>query len=269
MPREQAVNLFREADRDNDGIVSLEEFAQAWASSQVATAREEARQKEQEIEQAVRDALSTQVFPSYHGLRSRFDSYDTRGSGYISYDQFAQALVQQFGPSVSEEDVRMLAQQFDVDGNGLIDYDEFQRAFGPGGAAAVAPRRRARIADNAVASVSSTPVDPAMMSRVERIEELLREKLEERYSSLRETFKGVNDSRDGFITVDEFKRVFVRCSVEVPPGHMDLLVARFDKDNNGKVDFNEFAKWMAPNYHANPRMAPRNAIGNISGFVSR
>ena len=53
--------------------------------------------------------------------------------------------------------------------------------------------------------------------------------------------------------VPQFRRVFTDCNVTVPPGHMDLLVARFDKDSNGKVDFNEFAKWMAPNYHSNHR----------------
>ena len=50
--------------------------------------------------------------------------------------------------------------------------------------------------------------------------------------------------------MSQFRQVFTACSVEVPSGHMDLLIARFDKDNNGKVDFNEFAKWMAPSYHS-------------------
>lgn len=208
VPRETAVQMFRNADRDGNGTVTLEEFAFAWADEQVTTAREQARQKEEEIERAVRDALETQVFPAYHGLRSTFDSYDTNGMGYISYDQFAQALVQQFGPSISADDVQMLAQRFDADGNGLIDYDEFQRAFGPQGVAAAPPARRARIANNPVRDASSAPraaADPAMLARVSGIEDLLKQKLEEKYSTLREQFKGVNKARDGFIDVAEVR----------------------------------------------------------------
>jgi len=252
MSREMAVEVFRDADSNGNGVVSLEEFAVAWANQQVSTARERARREEEEIQRAVRDALHNQVFPSYHGLKGQFDSYDMNGTGYISFEQFAQALLQQFGPGISEEEVHLLAQRFDADGNGLIDYDEFQRAFGPDGAAAAPPPRRARIAANPVKSVSrSVPVpDPAMVARVSAIEDLLRQKIEAKYTTVREQFKGVNKARDGFIDVAEFKQVFFDCSVEVPPGHMDLLVARFDRDSNGKVDFNEFAKWMAPGYHS-------------------
>ena len=124
MSRDMAVQMFQDADRNGNGVVSLEEFAIAWANQQVSTARERARREEEEVERAVRDALQSQVFPSYHGLKGHFDSYDTNGNGYISYDQFAQALLQQFGPGISEDEVQVLAQRFDIDGNGLIDYDE-------------------------------------------------------------------------------------------------------------------------------------------------
>jgi Ca2+-binding EF-hand superfamily protein len=169
--------------------------------------------------------------------------------GVLSRGEFASAVRRQFGDAVSDEDIEALAAQYDLDGNGHIDFDEFQRAFGPKESAE--PRRpKKRVAINSTPEMLEPPPppDPAMLARVGKVEQTLREKLEERYSSLRATFSALDVDRTGFIEVSEFKNVFVRCHVDVPPGHMDVLVSRFDRDGNGKVDFNEFARWMAPGY---------------------
>ena len=229
LPLELVDQMFRDADRDGDGLVPLEEFATVWAGEQVSTAREEARRKEQEIEMAVRGALSVQVSPAE--ARS--------GNVYSS----------------GHED-------------GRIDYGDGeaswcrQQGFGAAGARnsrrpqpGRPPIAQSQAADPSARRCAPPLRDPVVMSRCERIEDLLKEKIEEKWTSLREQFKGVNSARDGFIDVAEFKQMFDRCSVAVPPGLMDVLVARFDKDNNGGVDFNEFAKWMAPSYHSNRRYA--------------
>ena len=90
MAQAQAAQMFHEADTDGDGIVSLEEFAIAWANDETARVQEEARRKAQEIDKAVREALAMQMFPAYSSLKGTFDSYDTSRQGFITYDQFAQ-----------------------------------------------------------------------------------------------------------------------------------------------------------------------------------
>ena len=218
LPLEDVDQMFREADRDGDGMVPLEEFAIMWAGEQVSTAREEARKKEEEIDRAVRGALSTQA------------AYSSN-----AYSQY----------SGGHEDPWLLER------NSLERDSRRPQPGGPPTAqsqAAYPPARRSQ-------PTAQPRMDPAMLARCEKIEDLLKEKIEEKWTKLREQFKGINTARDGFIDVEEFKSMFERCSVTVPPGLMDVLVSRFDKDNNGGVDFNEFAKWMAPNYHSNRRYA--------------
>lgn len=55
-----------------------------------------------------------------------------------------------------------------------------------------------------------------MIARVSAIEDLLRQKLEAKYSSLREQFKGVNKARDGFIDVAEVRRSHAPSAAIVP-----------------------------------------------------
>jgi Ca2+-binding EF-hand superfamily protein len=240
LPVEAAKAMFRNADRDGDGIVSFEEFALVWAE-----------EKRQQIGQAVDGALAAleaELFPQYHSMEQAFASMDANGDGVVSRAEFASTLKAHMGDAVSDEEAMLLASKYDLNGDGIIDYSEFEGAMGPRGAAKQASKPKRSVQFSPPPAQPPPPPDARTMAKIAAIEANLKTKLEEKYSNLRTMFRGVDENGSGTITREEFKKVFDRCHIPVTPEHMQLLVERFDKDGNNAVDFNEFCRWMAPGY---------------------
>ena len=240
LPVEAAKAMFRNADRDGDGIVSFEEFALVWAE-----------EKRQQIGQAVDGALAAleaELFPQYHSMEQAFASMDANGDGVVSRAEFASTLKAHMGDAVSDEEAMLLASKYDLNGDGIIDYSEFEGAMGPRGAAKQASKPKRSVQFSPPPAQPPPPPDARTMAKIAAIEANLKTKLEEKYSNLRTMFRGVDENGSGTITREEFKKVFDRCHIPVTPEHMQLLVERFDKDGNNAVDFNEFSRWMAPGY---------------------
>jgi len=67
----------------------------------------------------------------------------------------------------------------------------------------------------------------------------LNEKLEQRFDSLREAFLKVDEDRSGKITAAEIKHL---CEIYNLHEQSEQVIAAFDVDHNGQLDYNEFAK---------------------------
>lgn len=285
-----AAMLFDEADRNGDGVVTLQEFASSWLAPQppqpmvrsTVTAQDRAMRDRNEGEiVAVQDALEHEIFPQYHNLKQAFRAMDADGNGYLSHEEFSNALkhfAPEIGVQLNDHQVSLLIGEYDVDRNGQIDYNEFKRCLGhqvpyvsrgppppldaplavpppasssAGGGGGAGAGATAAAAAAAGGGGAATPAAPRVSSKeVAAIEEALRTKLDEKYRTLREAFKASDADSSGYIDAKEFAAIFKRHHIPVSDSHMQLLVQRFDKDGNNKVDFNEFAKWMAPGYHS-------------------
>ena len=62
-------------------------------------------------------------------LRKQFDSYDKDQKGYITRDEFKNAVVNKVSSKVTAEEVDKMMEEADKDGDGQIDYEEFLKAF--------------------------------------------------------------------------------------------------------------------------------------------
>jgi len=92
-------------------------------------------------------------------------------------------------------------------------------------------------------------VDGSTLQAVSKVEGMLRQKLEEKFKNIHQAFRGADQDGSGHIDVGEFKRILENVHhVQVPDDHMNLLLERFDSNGDGKVDFQEFSKWMMPGY---------------------
>ena len=80
--------------------------------------------------------------------------------------------------------------------------------------------------------------DEAKKETSKLVEQLAR-KLEQRFSSLREAFLKVDEDRSGKISKDE---ITLLCKLYNLHEKSDLVMAAFDVDHNGLLDYQEFAK---------------------------
>merc|ERR1712130_969054 len=62
---------------------------------------------------------------------------------------------------------------------------------------------------------------------------------------LKAAFRGYDKNGDGRVTMAEFKRVMLRTSPGMSDQKLDEMIAKADVDNNGTVNYKEFAKMMS------------------------
>jgi len=58
-------------------------------------------------------------------------------------------------------------------------------------------------------------------------------------------FKEYDHDRNGYITLDEASRILQNPPYSFPTGRVGILLRKFDKDGNGKLDIEEFADFYA------------------------
>jgi len=58
-------------------------------------------------------------------------------------------------------------------------------------------------------------------------------------------FKEYDHDKNGYITLDEASRILQNPPYSFPAGRVGILLRKFDKDGNGKLDIEEFADFYA------------------------
>lgn len=77
--------------------------------------------------------------------------------------------------------------------------------------------------------------------------ECIRERLQNRLGfSTFQAFKALDKNKNGFIGVEEIKGLLNEFGICVSQRELLLLLSRFDKNQDGKVSFNEFVKEIRP-----------------------
>ncbi|KAI9288544.1 calmodulin-like protein [Umbelopsis sp. AD052] len=141
--RESLLQVFKIFDKNGDGNVSIQEFAQVLehlgvTSSQIeakAIIRRVGRQNStsmnfEEFVDAI-EATTTNAndHPSTEDeeqLRDCFRAFDKNGDGRISFDELAMAM-KELGEDMTREELEEMMRDGDADKDGMIDFDEFKR----------------------------------------------------------------------------------------------------------------------------------------------
>jgi len=98
---DDVINMFNEMDVDKNGLVNYTEFVSALMDYEKCIKKEQ--------------------------LLECFKSYDTDGSGKISFEEFCDMIKPQ--NEKEKKDLYELYRKFDKDGDGEIDYEEFVKGF--------------------------------------------------------------------------------------------------------------------------------------------
>ena len=64
---------------------------------------------------------------------------------------------------------------------------------------------------------------------------------------LRDMFREFDTNNSGTLTVDELGVMFARLQIAVERKYLQALLARFDRNKNGVIEFEEFCEFVIQN----------------------
>lgn len=191
------------------------------------------------LEEAHRQ-LQSSIHATFLQLADAFAALDPDASGRVANDKFAQVLRAGAIP-LDEADLQTLIESYDADGDGSILYSEFCTAMG---AEASGP------APTGASNMSARDgVEPDLEARVAKVEEVLRAKIHERYETVTSAFRSIDDNQSGYLDAFEFVRLLAQHNIRVSDAEMEVLLARFDTNYDGKMDLKEFFAFLQPRHH--------------------
>ena len=74
------------------------------------------------------------------------------------------------------------------------------------------------------------------VDRINKMEKTIRDKFQSKYESVRKAFLSLDQDHDGFVTVDEFWKVFGELS-DINYNDLKKLVQERDRSGKGKIDY--------------------------------
>lgn len=90
-----------------------------------------------------------------------------------------------------------------------------------------------------------------MADRVRKIELLVREKLALNYDSVRKAFLQLDSDHDGYVTIEDFLRIFGDNKGFNFIDFKKLIESRaqFGNNKSGKISYEEFSAWVGNSIH--------------------
>ena len=231
---EDVVSAFRTMDLNNDGALNKQELLEGLNSFGKQFSDEEVNcifsladiNSDGEINYA---EFISMMFPaastalakfrrshvSLKNAKEAFDSYDIDGDEEISHDE----LVEGMGGEYTANEINAIFAMGDTDQDGRISFLEFAKIMMPSASEALSKFWKC-------------------FSNI---------------SSVRQAFQKLDVDRDGQISRQEIIQGMSSSGLKLTSQEIDTLFVLGDKDNNGQIDFSEFAQIMIPS--ANERIA--------------
>jgi calmodulin len=162
-------------------------------------------------------------------IRSAFRQFDANGDGFISPQEFRQALLRLRIP-VSDEEIAHLVSRMDTNSDGMVSYEEFLSQHYR---AALDPRI-ANVGNAFMDEVASH--DVAAHSLWQRVARAFRD----RGVPLRQIFALFDWDGDGIISWHEMLQAFRLMHLGLSESDVDRLMRDIDVNDDGKVSIQEF-----------------------------
>uniref|UniRef100_A0A4W3JMZ5 Troponin C, skeletal muscle n=2 Tax=Callorhinchus milii TaxID=7868 RepID=A0A4W3JMZ5_CALMI len=137
-------------------------------------------------------------------FKAAFDMFDADGGGDISTKELG-TVMKILGQTPTREELDAIIEEVDEDGSGTIDFEEF------------------------------------LVMMVRQLKEEAKGKSEE---ELAECFRVFDTNADGYIDRDELKEILMTAGEPITDEEIDELLRDGDKNNDDKLDFDEWMKMM-------------------------
>jgi len=132
-----------------------------------------------------------------------FNAFDKDGGGSIDKEELHE-LFRSLGQQPTEEELDNMIRCADTDGNGTIDFEEF-----------------------------ATLMAHMMVSH---------ESPQAQYDKLQHAFSIFDEDQSGFVSTEEMMRVMLNLGEDVTVEDVEQIVQVFDKDDDGSINYEEFAQ---------------------------
>merc|ERR1719412_3193684 len=224
---EDVVSAFRVIDSNNDGSLSKQELAAGMNSFGKKFTSEEidsvfALADVNSDGEICYDEFVSMMFPaastalskfrrnhkSLKNAKDAFDRYDVDGDGEICYEE----LVTGLGGEYTANEINAIFAMGDGDQDGQISFLEFSKIM-----------------------------LPSCQDALNKFWKCFQS-----VSSVRDAFKKFDAEGDGAISRQEVMSGASSCGLKLSADEVDTLFILGDKDNNGQIDFSEFAEIMIP-----------------------
>jgi Ca2+-binding EF-hand superfamily protein len=185
------------------------------------------------------DNLRSKVDYMWDDLRKEFLGLDVYGTGFVSKEEFRDVL-QELCVHLSAYELESLCCRFEIKQDGRVSYVEFLKPF--------ALRKQTHRYGNNMLSLlthpqAEVPIAPIVNEPnkgLTGITARLRQKLVGDWKTLRRTFKSMDQSRTGYLSLPEFRSVLRLCNMVLDEDEVYHVMSEFDEKVEGKINYNKF-----------------------------
>eukprot|EP00941_MAST-03F_sp_MAST-3F-sp1_P001964 g1964.t1 len=175
--------------------------------------------------------VSNWVYRKWYSMRDAFRAFDNDKSGYITTNEFV-TTIRMINLQLNSEQERSITNFLDPNGDGVINYREFLAAC-------------QRDSMNQLSSLANEPKIQLETREERRIRDALSQvnsSIQRNYRSLRKAFLSTDKDRSGKIDPSELQWLLQRMGIDVVDEELHALLTLLDKNGDGLIDYNEFAK---------------------------
>ncbi|CAG9328506.1 unnamed protein product [Blepharisma stoltei] len=187
-------------------------------------------------------------------LIDAFRMFDLNDKGSITVSEIENTL-KELGLPILQDEVYLLSRHYSNTQDTVLQFSEFAEMFIPK-QEEYSNVLRNRIPYNLPISqrksVFSHGTHDLYISvlklhlKSETIAESLRQDLSRKNFNIHEAFQGVDQDRNGFITIEELERFLEYYRVHVDRKDVAALLNRYDKNKDGRVSYSEFVQEITP-----------------------
>jgi len=238
MTEDELHDMIREIDVDGNGEIDLEEFLHMMQSTMQdpAVIDEEGEEGLSEINKAIirwRKYAASQKFNEKQiaEYKEAFALFDKDGDGSISADEIGEVM-ESCGLDPNQSELDAMIGEVDKDGNGEIEFPEFMAMM------------EKMVKDSDGENEQGLTVAEKTIKRWRKfaVVNVLSEK---QINSFKELFSMFDKDGDGSITSVEVSSVMESLGHKPSAEELDAMIAEFDTDGNGELDFQEFLNIMS------------------------
>jgi Ca2+-binding EF-hand superfamily protein len=191
-------------------------------------------------------AVRAKIYRNFSDLREAFRALDRSNNGFVSREDFFQALGSVFlHNGYSEDDIYEVADRFDLNKDGYISFDEFCSIVNGDDDDRAGEEQRALPQED---DARNPEDDPQVVSAVDRAIQRFKIVVDQKYSSMRQAFLAMEHGRGGSLTPEHFARGLLAHGITLSPVELELAYMAFDTDGKGVISYRDFCAVMTQRF---------------------